>query len=172
MVKTSSSDQLPELKLHEFCERVGCSYRDARYTLDRGVVPQGIDAAPGRGNHRQFDPAQAFYLGLVIKLKIAGIKLPVAARIVQWATKVQGMSSNLGWDWRFKPFAGAFKTDKTWILEVAEGCVRIGTDANPSRAGVMDYTPWTNMDKRKSGTVESPVVMIRLDLSALAARLA
>lgn len=165
------SDQLPELKLREFCDRIGCSYRDARYALDRGVVPRGIDAAPGRGNHRQFDPAQAFYLGIVIKLKAAGIKLPVATKIVQWAIKVQGIAVNLGWDWRFRPFMGEFRTEKVWILEVADGCVRIGTDANPSRAGTMDFSPWMSMTTRRNVPIVAPVVKIQVDLSALAARL-
>ena len=68
------------MKLAEFCHRVGAPYRDTRYVLGRGVATD-----PGRGEHRDLDSAQAFWQAIVLKLKASGVKVPVAARVADFA---------------------------------------------------------------------------------------
>ena len=64
---------MPPLKLSEICSRIGTDYDDARNALANGLLPKGIDAKPGRGRHRQFDPWQAFTLAIALKAKDAGL---------------------------------------------------------------------------------------------------
>ena len=46
--------------------------------LEQGHVPSGVQEAPDSGNYRQFGPGQAFWLGMVLKLKQAELKTPLA----------------------------------------------------------------------------------------------
>ena len=161
-----------ELKLQDFCDRIGASYRDARYALAHGMVPTGIDREPGRGKHRVFNHRQAFWLAILLKCKMAGIKTKLAEEIANWSQRISGYAQNLGWDWRFSPFQGNFDTDQQWYLEVGDATfVRIVTDANPSRQGLHDESGWVNMKSRKLQTDAEPTVVVRIDLSRLAAQL-
>ena len=68
-------------KLREICERLEVDYDEARYTLARGVLPKAIvQPEPGRGNHRQFDSSQAFYLAVALQHKAAGSNTTLAAK--------------------------------------------------------------------------------------------
>ena len=53
------NDQAPCFRLQDLCERLGLSYRDARYICEKGWLPAGVDREPGLGNHRWLTPAQA-----------------------------------------------------------------------------------------------------------------
>src|SRR5580765_7297437 len=108
------------MKLQDLCERLGVEYDEARYTLARGILPKGIEADPGRGNHRLFDSSQAFYLAIVLKLKAAGINTPLAGKIAEWSRHVQSKSVNLGWDRSFAPFAGKLLTQHQWFIDVGD----------------------------------------------------
>lgn len=164
----SSTQQNERIKLRDLCDRIGVSYRDARYALARGILPEGIEAEPGRGNHRLFSPSQAMHLAVVLKLKAAGVHTPLAGQIAEWSSRLRGVAMNLGWDHRFSPFDGSYHTDHQWFIEVGDGqFVRFVTDANPSRDG-LDRSPWINMETRREAKGASPVVMILVDLSALA----
>ena len=155
------------MKLQELCDRIGVPYRDARYALDRGILPKGIEADPGRGRHRLFDASQAFHLAMVLKLKAAGVHTPMAGEMAQWATRIKGIAVNAGWDHQFSPFDGRLATENKWVLEVGDGrYVRFGTDANPSHQG-MDFSGWTDMSTKKAADC-APVVTIRVDVSELA----
>lgn len=161
-----------ELKLQDFCDRIGASYRDARYALAHGMVPTGIDREPGRGKHRVFDDRQAFWLAIVLKCKAAGIKPKLATEIANWSRRVSGYAQNLGWDWQFSPFLGNFATDKQWYLDVGDArFVRIVTDASPGNRGLRDESEWVNMKTRKLQPDAEPTVVVRIDLSRLAAQL-
>ena len=169
MTKTSKTEA-PEtsLTLREFCDRIGVKYRDARYVLAHGMIPDGIDEEPGRGNHRTFNYRQSFWLAIVLKLKAAGIQPKLAADMAKWAERVKGFALNLGWDWNFSPFDGKFATEKQWYMEVGDAqFVRLLTDANPSREGVMDESGWVEMNSRKRRSAASPTVIVRIDLSSL-----
>jgi hypothetical protein len=74
----------------------------------------------------------------------------------------------LGWDWRFSPFHGAFDTEHSWFIEVGDQTyIRFVTDANPSKQG-LDEMPWVDMSTRQKARGVSPIVSVRVDLSALA----
>src|SRR5262249_37301211 len=107
-------------QLRELCTRLGVSYRDARYVCEKGWLPAGVAPQPGRGNHRQLTPAQAVWLGIVLRLKACGLTTRAAARVAARAERVRGMTRNLGWDWPFAPFDGALETDRRWYLEVGD----------------------------------------------------
>jgi hypothetical protein len=170
----SKKAELPgaELKLRDFCDRIGANYRDARYALAHGIVPKGIERDPGRGNHRLFDHRQAFWLAIVLKLKAAGIKPKLAAVMASWAEKIKGFTVNSGWDWTYSPFDGKLATENEWILEVGDAeFVRILTDANPSRIGIHDASGWVHIKTRKLRQDAAPIVTIRVDLSKLSNQL-
>ena len=59
--------------------------RYARYVLERGFIPEGVAESPGSGEHRDFSPHQAFWLGLVLKLKQSGLKTPLAVQVADYA---------------------------------------------------------------------------------------
>lgn len=171
MTNKTDSPEL-ELKLCDFCDRIGVKYRDARYALAHGMVPEGIDEYPGRGNHRVFNYRQAFWLAILLKLKAAGIERSLAAEMASWAERVKGYAVNLGYDGKFSPFDGKYVTKNKWYLEVGDKkFVRILTDANPSRKGVVDISGWVHM---KSGNLQqdaAPTVTVRIDLAQLSNQL-
>src|SRR4051794_24972461 len=103
-VSTSPTEQPDLIQLRDLCRRLGVAYRDARYVCERDWLPQGVAREPGRGNHRELTAAQAMWLGVVLKLKAAGVKTPLAAQVAGFAERVRGLTRNLGWDWRFSPF--------------------------------------------------------------------
>ena len=49
---TTSKPDSPEiqLKLSALCNRIGVNYRDARYVLAHGIIPEGADKKPGVAN--------------------------------------------------------------------------------------------------------------------------
>ena len=83
-------------QLQELCERLGVSYREARYVCEKGWLPPGVEAQPGRGHHRRLTARQAVWLGVVLKLKACGVQTPAAARVAAFAEGVKGIARNLG----------------------------------------------------------------------------
>jgi hypothetical protein len=137
------------------------------------MIPEGVEGEPGRGNHRSFNYRQAFWLAIVLKLKAAGIQPKRATEIARWAERIRGFAQNAVWDWTFAPFDGQYTTDRQWYLEIGDGTyVRFLSDANPSREGLGDESGWVHMQTRTLCPDAHPVVLVRLDLSQLAALLA
>ena len=163
----------PAFQLKDLCQRLKVRDRDARYVLEQGFVPEGVDRAPNRGNHRQFDARQAFWLGMVLKLKEVGLKTPTAAAVADYAERaVCTVTQNLNWDWSFLPSAGRFDTEHQYFVEVGDGqYIRFATDANPSRDGLhfFDWQPVTGRGRPVKNV--SPCVILRLDVSRIAALL-
>jgi len=161
------------MKVGEFCGRVGVEYRHVRYALEQGILPAGVATAPGRGGHRDLDPAQAFWLAIVLKLKASGVKTPLAGQIADFAREgVRGIAGNLSWDHRFSPFLGRFETDHQWFVDIGDlAYVRMATTAEPSYGGRLREFPWSEIGQRKADDTAAPVVIIRLDLTRLAAML-
>lgn len=163
------------IQLGTICKRLEISERDARYVLERGFVPKGIEETPQSGNHRQFGPAQAFWLAMVLKVKENGIPVPLAAAIATYGEQVlRGTTQNLGWDWRFSPRSGRFDTEHQYFLDIGDRkLVRLATDANPNGGGVLECFPWHNVhDVKKASQDLTPYLMMRLDLTLIARHLA
>ena len=173
MTATSKTES-PELqlKLRAFCDRIGANYRDARYVLAHGMVPEGVKTDPGRGKHRVFGDREAFWLAILLKLKVAGIKPKLAVEMANWSERIKGFTVNSGWDWHFSPYDGQLETENRWCLEVGDASfVRILTDANPSREGLADETGWVDMKSRKRCKDVEPTVTVRIDLSLMTRQL-
>lgn len=156
------------MQIGELAERLSVPYRDVRYVLEQGIVPEGVEESPGRGDHRQLSPAQGFWLAIVLALKQNGIRTPLARQIADFAQAgVRGISANLSWDPGFNPFQGMFATDHQWYVDVGDlKYLRMATTANPSRQR-LDEFPWMLIGKHKTVEV-APVVIIRLDIRRLA----
>ncbi len=158
------------IRLGEFCELLNVRSRDARYVLEQGHVPAGVSESPDSGNYRYFGPGQAFWLGMVLKLKAVGIKTPLAATIADYAAKsLRGVTQNLNWDWTFFPGAGRFDTEHQYYVDVGDlDYVRFVTDANPSLGGKLDEFPWSPVEGRSKVPENTrPCVIIRLDLTQI-----
>jgi hypothetical protein len=163
------------IQLGEICRRLQIKERDARYVLEQGNVPSGVDVSPDSGTYRQFGPGQAFWMALVLKLKQAGITIPHAAKIADYAEGgLRTATQNLGQDWQFRPWMGQFDTDHQYCVEVGDlEYVRFGMDANPSGGGRFRYFDWHRIVK-PGVPVKGlrPCVILRLDLTVIAQLLA
>ena len=168
------------IQLGEICQRLDVGERAARYVLERGHVPRGVESAPESGHYRQFDAGQAFWLGMVLKLKQFGIVAPLSATIADYAQRsLRGVTQNLSWEWTFNPARGQFDTQHQYYVDVAGTGVsglefiRFATDANPSGGGRLKPSDWHRIDKpgHPAGDVH-PCVVLRLDLSLIARLLA
>jgi hypothetical protein len=157
------------MRVGELARRLNVPYRHVRYALEQGIVPAGVEESPGRGEHRELDPAQAFWLAIVLKLKESGINAPLAGKIADFARAgVQGIGTNLSWEWSFNPFRGKFETENQWFVDIGDlKYVRMATTANPSHAGLYEFD-WSLIGVRKTDPQAAPIVIIRLDISRLA----
>jgi hypothetical protein len=139
------------MKVGVFCRRLGLEPRHARYVLEQGILPVGVASDPGRGEHRDLDSAQAFWLGVVLKLKASGVKTPRAGEIADFAREgVRGDRPELELGHRFNPFLGRFDTDHQWYVDIGDlEFIRMATTANPSHAGLYEFS-WSVIGKRKT----------------------
>ena len=88
------------IQLGVFCARLQIADREVRYVLERGIVPPGVAKSPSTGNPRQFSPAQAFWLALVVKLRRSGFKTSLAAMTAdRAATEIPGGGAEPGVGW-------------------------------------------------------------------------
>ncbi len=161
------------IQLHEICEALDVRDRDARYVLERGFVPKGVYVKPASGTHRQFSGGQAYWLGLVLKLKATGIKTPLAAEIADYAARcIQTVTQNLGWEASFLPTQGRLETKNGYKVEIADlKFIRFGTDAGPSTKGI-EWFDW-HLVKKPGKPIKDvqPYVVIAVDLAHLARQL-
>lgn len=163
------------IQLGEICDMLDVGLRDARYVLEQGYIPKGVTESPESGNYRQFGPGQAFWLGMVLKLKAVGIKVQLAATIADYAVhSLRGITQNLNWDWRFLPESGRFDTDHQYYVDVGDlKYVRFVTNANPSMGGKLEEFPWKTINRKRTASEDArPCVTIRLDLTQIAGLLA
>jgi hypothetical protein len=160
------------IQLGDICRHLEVGERDARYVLERGFIPPGVDEEPNSGTYRQFDPGQAYWLAIVLKLKQGGISTPLAARVAEHTTQaLRTLTQQLNWDKGFLPMSGQFDTERQYDVEVGDQqYVRIVTDAQP---GQRPYQfPWRHLERPRqpAGDVR-PCTVVRLDLTQIAARL-
>jgi hypothetical protein len=157
------------MQIGELSARLDVSYRHLRYILEQGILPKGVDADPGRGEHRDLKPEQAFWMGIVIFLKQNGIRTPLAGKIADYSIEVlRTTGSAFGWDYRVNPYWGRFETDNQWYVDVGDlTYVRVATTANPRNEGVLEEGKWTIIGTQKCVPDAKPIVIIRLDLTRL-----
>lgn len=161
------------IKLGDLCRALDVKARLARYALERGFVPDGIYESPGSGEHRDFEPHQAFWLAIVLKVKAAGLQTSLAAKIADYADhSLRAMAQGRGWDWRFSPRGGHFATAHQYIAEVAdlEYC-RLVSDSRPGHKG-WHALPWHRLRQPGVPVKEvRPCVTLQIDLTEIARRL-
>jgi hypothetical protein len=161
------------IQLSDICEALDVGDRDARYVLERGFVPKGVPAKPASGTHRQFSDEQAFWFGLVLKLKATGIQTPLAAAIADYATRsIQTVTPNLGWEVDFMPKQWHLDTKHGYKVEIADlKYIRFGTNTNPSKKDY-EWSDWHRVKKPGQPIRDlQPYVVISVDLAHLARQL-
>jgi hypothetical protein len=167
-VTTSSADQPVLLQIQDLCQRLGTPVRDARYLCEQNWLPRGVPPEPGRGNHRRLTIRQGMWLGIVLKLKAAGLKTPLAVQVAAFAEEIRGRTNNLGWEGKYSPFDDALDTQQRWYIEVGDQTyLRFVTDTSPNQEG-LDQLPWVEMSTRRPAEGVQPIVCVRIDLSGLA----
>lgn len=161
------------MQIGELCERLGIEYRHARYVLEEAMLPEGVDAAPDRGNHRQLDSGQAFWLGIVLMLKRSGFRTPLAATVAN-AVKdaVRRLGSSIAWEAFFRRSNVGTELEEIWKVEIADlGYIRVTTTKRDGK-NATKASSWVAIGTAR--TVKSdvvPVVTIRIDLTQLASML-
>src|SRR3954452_11579743 len=157
------------IQLGELCRRLDVPYRHARYVLEEGILPEGVESEPERGHHRQLTPAQAFWLGIVLKLKQSAVRTPLAARIADFAKEaVRAATQDLNWEFTFSPFDGRLETESRWYVDVGDlKYIRLATDTHPSVEGLYEF-PWRHVDRRETAEGVVPAVLIRVDIARIA----
>jgi len=160
------------MRVGELAERLQVPYRDVRYVLEQGVLPPGVQESPGRGEHRDLDAAQSYWLAIVLMLKRNGVRVPDAQRVADFAREgICGITQNLNWEYTFEPFRGRLETENQWYLDIGDlQYIRVVTTANPSFQGLYAF-PWVVVATQKPAENAAPIVTLRLDLTALARRM-
>lgn len=168
----------PHLQIGQLCARLGVPVRQARYLLEQGFVPKGVDPDPDRGNHRQLDPAQAFWLAVVLKLKQAGLGAPLAARIADLAeASFRPVAAELARNPTYHPARFVSPGDARWAVEVGDlAYARTSYQTNTTISLPLDprnltRNPWTDVNTGEPRPDAHPIVVIRIDLTELAERL-
>lgn len=163
-------------KLSDLWERLEVSEHDVRHVLNEGVLPPGADPAPGRGRHRRFDAAAAFWLSVVLRLKAVGLQVPAAAKVADRIADAKRQAGVQGDPWIVaggggpRDAAGPGRPAR-WLLEVGDGLfLRIKPDRP---AGPRNERAWVELETGKAIDPRSsddprPVVVVRLDLTELA----
>lgn len=162
------------MRLAELINRLDAPPRTVRYVLERGLAAEWVHKADGSGNHRDFTLGEAFSLGVLVKLREAGLRPAATVSAVRLIREVvTGFAQRLVWDYEFKPFSGALSTQNEWRVEAGDmKAVRVGTTASPSRAGNFEYSNWFSIsDRMRELKGFSPLVTISLDLRLLSNRL-
>jgi hypothetical protein len=158
------------LQIGELCRRLDVPYRDARYVLERGHLPAGVEVAPGHGHHRQLTASQAAWLALILKLKVSGLRVPEAVQVADFAREaVRTVGQQMGWDPAFAPFDGRLETINQWYIDIGDmKSIRLVTDACPSEKGLHQFD-WTSLERpRRPSQLGAPAVILRLDLTRIA----
>jgi hypothetical protein len=163
-----------KIQLGDLCELLDVDQREVRYILEQGHVPKGVEENPKTGNWREFGPDHAFWLAIVVKLKQAGMKMPLAAQIADVVKQgMLRMSQNLSWDPTFLPMRGWFETDHQHFVDIGDlEFIRLVTDANPSHEGLYEF-PWQPIARRGIFDTEfRPFVVHLIDITHIASLLA
>jgi hypothetical protein len=158
------------IQLGDLCRRLDVPYRHARYVLEEGILPEGVEPSPERGHHRQLTLAQAFWLGITLKLKQSGVRAPLAGQLTDLAiAALRSVCQNRNLDWRFAPHLGWLETDLQLFVDIADLLyLRVLADATSRGKGVKAFPWWSIGRQRRRPKAVDPVVIIRIDVSRLA----
>ena len=161
------------IQLGEICKVLDVRERDARYVLEQGLVPKGVDQAPSTGNHRQFGPRQAFWLAMVLKLKSAGIRTPLAAEIANHADRRLCDLFGERWDWSLLKGSERLNSDDRRYVDVGDHRLMrfIPLDLLPGPPPRLE-NGWYPIGRGQHNDLPHPWVIIRLDVSKIARKLA
>jgi hypothetical protein len=155
------------MQLGELCERLGIPYRQARYVLEENILPPGVEQAPQRGNPRELTLDQAFWLGIVLKLKECGMKAPTANMVASLTAGMFGRADVRRWDTSFAPFQGRLTSNLNWYVEL--GDLRYIRLVAESANGETVYRgDWLPLDLSRPTMDVTPIVSIRVDLTQIA----
>jgi hypothetical protein len=166
--------QYATIQLKPFCEILSIPDREVRYILEEGYLPKGVAANPSTGNRREFNPGQAFWLAIVVKLKQTGLKTRLASEIAESTLDgLHNVTQIRKWDPGFLPHNGRFQTVHRYYMDIADlTFIRLVTDANPNHKGLYEFD-WSTIQHRTNvGRDLAPFVILRIDLKQIAARLA
>jgi hypothetical protein len=161
------------MRVGELAERLHVRYRDVRYILEQGGLPLGIEEKPGRGEFRDLNPGQSFWLAIVLNLKQIGIRVPIAKQVADFAREaVRTVTQNYNWERSFEPFLGKLETENQWYVDIGDlKFIRLVTSACPSIEGLCEL-PWSIVGQRKTVQDVVPVISVRVDLTRLASLMA
>lgn len=162
------------MKVGELARRLEVPYRDVRYVLERGALPSGLPAGPGRGAHRDLGPAQAFWLAIVLAFKRCGVSVPEAKAMADLAREaVANLAQRAGYDPGFDPFAGRLVAARGWAVEMGDAdAVRVVRYDRPDCSGPGFAHPWGDRLDHTRPVAADPVVTLRLNITRLAGLLA
>ena len=150
----------------ELCKRIGAQTRDLRYILEQGYVPEGVEEAPDRGNHRDLNPRQALWLAVVLKLKASGLSTPHAVKLANQMKGWIDLSANdLSLGPYHNPFAPIVSGKATTYIDVGDSLhLRLYYDPHE---GVPPVTqPWTQ-GQNINNFQPDPFTIIRVNISRL-----
>lgn len=159
------------MQIGEIAERLKAPPRTLRYILEEGIVPTGVDPNPGRGEHRDLDVHQTFWLAMVVVLKQSGLKTPLAGAIageVMYRLVIASLprrSRKYEFDWSGE--TGGSTDEARWYAEVGD-LVAVRLVVQPPGQPHLT-TEWETLrDRRQRVPTSEPLVTIRVDLTTLA----
>lgn len=156
------------MQLGELCERLNVPYRQARYVLEEDILPPGVEKAPQRGNFRDLTLDQAFWLGIVLKLKETGLKAPMAEKIARQTAKIFAKVDTRRPDSGFAPFEGRLLASLDWYVEMTEMRVlRLVAEAKDSREPRF-VGHWLALDDVTTAGALDSSVSVRVNLTRIA----
>jgi hypothetical protein len=158
------------LQIGELCRRLDVPYRDVRYVLERGFLPDGAEADPGHGHYRRLTAGQATWLAIILKLKASGVRVPQAALVADFARDaVRTVGQQMGLDPDSAPFEGKPGTNRRWFIDFGDmRYIRLVIVACPARGDTSEYDWETLEEPHQPDPLAAPVVILRVDLTRIA----
>ncbi len=161
---------IQKMKQGELCDRLQVSKMLANRVIKSKSLPEGLKRHQKKGNHYVFNFRQAFWFGIVLKLRQSGVPTGDAEAIANAAKGLfAGLKRGRGWSDPFDPFRGGQHPSAEWTLEVGDlQAVRLATSAASGSQGAPKDLMWHSLDGHDVSEKFKPVVVLRLDLAYLA----
>jgi hypothetical protein len=133
------------------------------------MLPEGVEAAPSTGHHRYLGLGQAYWLAIVLKLKQAGVKAPLARDVADYAKAHLGrLARQQELDRGFSPFDGRFESTATWYVEFGDNqYIRLVKEVGPGQSEPF-ASPWFRLGGYTTAKDARPAVCLRVDLTRIA----
>jgi len=165
----------PTIQVKDLCRALDVPPREARYVLERGYVPEGVEESPQSGNYRRFDAVQAMWLAVVLLMKKSGVQPDVAAKVADFTLSILHHLRMPGGDPDFSPVDGRLVTTWEHIIEVADArYARYASDSALGRQRRHVSSPWVLLDHPGKRLPEDRrlCVVVQLSLGEIGRRLA